>query len=125
MEACYLLIAHGSREVQANRSFFSLVERFRKAYPARHVEGCFLELGNPLIPEAIEKAISKGVQEFFLLPLMFFSGKHVREGIPQMIKEARAKHPDVHFHFTNPLGNHPLLIKLLDQKIKEMKKNGS
>ena len=118
MKSFYLLIAHGSRQNQANRELFKLVEKFRKAYPKRRIEGCFLEIASPSIPVGIQICIDKGAEEIFVIPLMVFTGRHVQEHIPSYIREARIQHPELDFHFGTPLADHPLLLKILEDKTK-------
>ena len=121
MKSAYLVIAHGSREAEANQAFFEFLERFRKAYPQRLVEGSFLELAKPAIPQGIENCIARGVTEIIILPMMFFPGRHVKEDIPRSIEEAKARHPEVDFHYAGPVSEHPLLLSLLEEKAKQAK----
>ncbi len=121
MKSAYLVIAHGSRDPEANQAFFEFLERFRKVYPERLVEGAFLELARPAIPRGIENCIAHGVSEIIILPMMFFPGRHVKEDIPRLIKEAKARHPEVDFHYAGPVSEHPMLLSLLEEKAKQLK----
>ena len=121
MKICYLVIAHGSREREANQAFFEFLERFRQASQPRLVEGAFLELAKPSIPEGIEACIAKGAREIIILPMMFFPGRHVKEHIPRFIEEAKARYPEVDFHYAGPVSEHPMLLSLLEEKAKQMK----
>ncbi len=121
MKSAYLIIAHGSREKEANEAFFEFLERFRKAYPHRLVEGAFLELAKPSIPQGIENCIARGVLEIIILPMMFFPGRHVKEHIPEFIRQAKAQHPEVDFHYAGPVSEHPNLLSLLEEKAQQMK----
>lgn len=120
MQSAYLVIAHGSRDKEGNEAFFKFLAQFRKAYPKRYVEGAFLELAKPNIPEAIETCIRKGAEQIFVLPLMFFPGRHVKEDIPRFIQEAKARHPKVDFHTAGPLSDHPMTLQLLEEKAKAL-----
>ncbi|HXV27387.1 MAG TPA: CbiX/SirB N-terminal domain-containing protein [bacterium] len=122
MKIVYLIIAHGSREQEANQAFFDFLERFRKTFPSRQVQGAFLELARPSIPEAIKSCIQDQATEIVVMPLMFFSGRHVKTDIPQLIQEAKSKYPKVDFHYTGPLADHPMLLSLLDEKAKSLLK---
>ena len=120
-KSAYLIIAHGSREVGANQDFVQFLDRFRKAYPKRLVEGAFLELAKPDIAQGIDHCAAKGVTEIIVLPMMFFSGRHVKEHIPQIIEKAKAKHPEIDFHYAGPVSEHPMLMDLLEQKARHAK----
>ena len=82
------------------------------------MRGAFLELAQPSIPDAIEHCITQGLQEICVIPLMFFAGRHVKEDIPRFIQEAKTKHPEVDFHYSGPLCDHPMMLALLDEKAK-------
>ena len=118
----FLFIAHGSREAGSNQSFFDLLRQFRKVVPSEKVEGCFLEIAKPSIPEAIESAIRSGAHEIFLIPLMLFRGRHVEHDIPALIQEARAKNFDVDFHYTSPLSEDPAFLDVMRRKIQSFSK---
>lgn len=116
MRSAYLLIAHGSRQKEANEGLWNLVARFRKVCPKRYVTGCFLEAAKPAIPEGIRECIHEGADEIFVMPLMLFPGRHVKRDIPVYIEEASREFPEVSFHYTTPIGDHPLLMELLEDK---------
>jgi sirohydrochlorin ferrochelatase len=99
----YLLIAHGTRDQEGEKAFFNFVEEFRRVFPDRKIEPSFLEICRPSIPEGIEKCIQGGTQEIFVVPLMLFPGRHVKEDIPRQIQEAKGRHPEVDFHYSGPL----------------------
>ena len=99
----YLLIAHGTRDAEGEAAFFNFVEEFRKAFPDRRVEPSFLELCRPSICEGIEACVEGGAEEIFVLPLMLFPGRHVKEDIPREIQEAKRRYPRVDFHYAGAL----------------------
>ena len=120
MSSFYLFIAHGSREKKSNEGLNELLLRFKQAFPKRQVLGCFLQLGEPSVPEGIEQCIQEGANQVFLIPLLFFEGKHVKHHIPSYIEQARALHPDVQFHYASPISDDPLLLDLLNQKLERI-----
>jgi sirohydrochlorin cobaltochelatase len=121
MKSTYLVIAHGSRDKKANQAFFDFLKSFREVFTGKKVEGAFLELARPSVLEAIYQAITGGSEEIFILPLMFFEGRHVKQDIPRFIQEAKARYPEVDFHYAGPLAGHPMLLKLLKAKAQAMK----
>ena len=120
-----LFIAHGSREEKSNQAFFNLLGDFRRQNPDERVEGCFLEIVKPLIPDAIESAIRSGVQEIFIVPLMLFRGRHAEQDIPTIIQEARTKYPHVDFHYASPLSEDPSFLEVLSRKVKSFPRSHS
>lgn len=122
MSTATLIIAHGSREAESNQGLFDLLHRLREKHPKHRVVGAFLELAEPTIPDAIEQCITAGATEIFVLPLMFFPGRHVRRDIPRFLEEAKTRHPKVIFHYGGHLADHPLMITLLNEKIRTLAK---
>lgn len=120
-KSAYIVIVHGSREAEANRAFEAFLKKLAAKAKSRKIYGAFLELCKPSIPEALEAALSAGAREIFILPMMFFPGRHVKQDIPRFVQEAKAKYPDAYFHFASPLADHPLMVKLLADKAKKVK----
>lgn len=120
-ESFYLIIAHGSRDEEAAQAFNEFLNRFRSKFPNRQVQGAYLEICKPSIPEALETCIKNGAKEIFVMPLMFFPGRHIKKDIPAFIEEAKAKHPEIDFHYSGPLADHPLVLDLLEEKTKVLK----
>lgn len=120
MKMTYLIIAHGSREKKFEAEFLNFLSRFQSHFPGRKVRHAFLDISLPNIPQALESCITDGDDEIVIIPLMIFTGKHIKEDIPNMIQQAKAKHPHVHFHYTGPLADSDVLIYLVEDKIKEV-----
>jgi sirohydrochlorin ferrochelatase len=123
--SAYLIIAHGSKESQATDAFWSFIEQFRAGFPGKRVEGAFLEISKPSIPEGIEKCIAGGAREIFVIPMLLFPGRHVKQDIPAFIADAKDKHPEVDFHYTGPLSDHPALVQLVEENARTSKKKGA
>lgn len=102
-KSAYLLIAHGTRDREGEEAFFKFVEEFRESFSDRLIEPAFLELCRPSIREGIEACLRGGATEVFVLPLMLFPGRHIKEDIPRAIEEAKTTHPEVDFHYAGPL----------------------
>jgi len=119
MKPTLLVISHGSREISANKEFVRLVDKYRKRHPDWRVAHAFLELAQPSIPEALEKLAKGGAQKISVLPLFFFQAKHVKEHIPAILSAFRKTHPQVKVTLAKPLGADPLLLDLLDQRLKQ------
>ena len=128
MKSAYVIIAHGSRERESNEALGAFIERLKPSFAGKRVEGAFLEIASPSIPEALEKCIRGGATEIFVMPLMFFPGRHVKTDIPRIVQEVKAKHPEVDFHFSSPLCDSPAMVRLvgdLGQHFSSPRKRGS
>ena len=119
MKPIVLIISHGSREASANREFVRLVAQYRKRHRGWKVAHAFLELAEPTIPGAMEELTGSGAEQISILPLFFFQAKHVKEHIPALLAAFRKTHPRVKVTLAKPLGADPLLLDLLDRRLKQ------
>ena len=91
-----VLVAHGSRREASNDEIRELAQsmgkcdsEFDQIYPG------FLELAEPLIPEAIRAAASDGAKEIIVLPYFLSAGRHVVKDIPAEVDSVRTELSDV------------------------------
>ncbi|WP_035378336.1 sirohydrochlorin chelatase [Fervidicella metallireducens] len=110
-----LVVGHGSRSKEAFDTFFKIVDGLRNKMDSE-VEGCFMEISEPNIPETIEKMYSKGVREFTVLPYFLYSGIHIKEDIPEILAEIKEKYTDIKLSIANPLGYDEALVTLLKER---------
>ena len=124
MEACepktgLVIVDHGSDVAEAKMvvEMFAVVVRamtgdsFVAVVPA-HMMGA-----DPSVDEAFETCVAAGADQvvvglFFLTP-----GKHSAEDIPRMAAEAAARHGDIPFVVTEPLGADDRLAEVLLDRI--------
>jgi sirohydrochlorin cobaltochelatase len=83
-----------------------LVRRLQSRYPGILVLPAYLSLAQPDLPAAVTQAIGSGAMEIRVLPLFFFSGKHVQEDIPRLAAQAQADHPEARIVLMEAAGLH-------------------
>lgn len=109
-----LLIAHGSRRVEANAELVRLAELVRQRRPQDIVEIAYLELAPPSIPEGAANCVAQsGVREVRMVPFFLSPGRHVAEDLEAFRKEFSTRYPEVDFVVCPPLGLHPLVVDAL------------
>lgn len=115
-----LLIAHGSREAEANADLFYFVEELRRRGSFAIVEASFLELAGPDIDQGAAACIAQGAQRVILLPYFLSAGIHVRRDLVEACRRLASQFPEVSFRLAEPLGQHPLLVEILLQRAREI-----
>lgn len=85
-----LVIAHGSRNSEANDAVIVLVERLKVHLETGLVEAGFLELANPSIPEGINTLAAKGMEELVVYPFFLARGVHLKRDVPRIVEAAVA-----------------------------------
>jgi sirohydrochlorin ferrochelatase len=114
-----LLIAHGSRRAEANADleFVAAEMRMRGRYPI--VQVSYLELAEPSIPDGGAMCVGNGATEVVMLPYFLSPGVHVRDDMATIRAELTVRFPGVRFLLAEPLGRHPLLLDVVEQRALE------
>lgn len=114
-----LLIAHGSRRTEANADleFIAAELRTRGRYPI--VCSSYLELAEPNIETGGAKCVEAGATDVILLPYFLSPGVHVVEDLTAARDALTAQFPHVRFRLAEPLGRHPLLVDVVEQRADE------
>lgn len=109
-----LLIAHGSRNSEANDAVIALAERLKVLLGTGLVEAGFLELAKPSIPEGINILAAKGMEELVAYPFFLAMGVHIKKDVPRIIEESVALlGRELPYRILEPLGMHPQIIDII------------
>jgi sirohydrochlorin ferrochelatase len=118
-ETALLLIAHGSREENANADLYLLVDQLRSQTRYRAVEASFLELAEPNIEQGARVCLAQGPKRVILLPYFLSAGVHVTRDLTEACRKLASYHPHVEFRLAEPLGRHPLLLQVLLERARQ------
>jgi len=113
-----LLIAHGSRNKQANEDLYWLAEQLQKK-GFELVEPAFLELAPPDIITAGRACVSKGALDVLMVPYFLAAGVHVREDLTEARDTLSKEFPDVTFRLAGHLGRHAMMVDMVLARIDE------
>jgi sirohydrochlorin ferrochelatase len=114
-----LLIAHGSRKPEANADLAFVADRMRERGRYPIVQVSYLELADPTITVGGAACVADGATDVILLPYFLSPGVHVQEDLNEARAELAAKFPGVTFRLAEPLGRHPLLLDVVEQRARE------
>jgi sirohydrochlorin ferrochelatase len=113
-----LLIAHGSRQEEANADLLYVATGLReRGWPI--VEASFLELAEPDIDQGGARCVEQKAKRVILVPYFLSEGVHVRRDLSQARAKLAERFPDVDFRLAEPLGQHPLLVEVVAERIRE------
>lgn len=118
MKTALLLIAHGSRQEEANADLLHLAAGLR-ARGWGIVEASFLELAEPGIAEAGERCVEQGAERVILVPYFLSAGVHVRRDLTEARAKLAERFPAIDFRLAEPLGQHPLLLEVVTERVRE------
>jgi sirohydrochlorin ferrochelatase len=112
-----VIVDHGSSRREANRRHESFVEAWRGTGGYQIVEAAHMELAAPSIGDAYDACVAAGATTVVIVPYFLGPGSHWDRDIPALAAEAGARHPAVEHVVTAPLGPHPLLGAIVEQRI--------
>ena len=110
-----LLIAHGSRNAEANADLLHFAEQLRGDY--RIVVASYLELAPPGIDDGGRQCVAQGVNRVVMVPYFLSAGVHVRRDLTEARDRLAGEFPEVEFRLADPLGRHPLLVEVVRQRV--------
>jgi sirohydrochlorin ferrochelatase len=119
-----LLIAHGSRNPDANADLHHLAGQL-SGRGCGIVQPSFLELAEPGIEAGGVLCVERGATHVILVPYFLAAGVHVRRDLVAAREALAGRFPDVRFTLAEPLGRHPALIDAVLDRVEEATKKTS
>lgn len=108
----FVVFAHGSRIEAANEAVRSVSAQLA-ASGNYIVEPAFLELGEPDLPGAVERLMSRSAARIVVIPYFLTMGTHLQRDLPRIVEEISQKHGGIEIDVTAPLDGHPALLQIL------------
>lgn len=115
-----LLIGHGTRDQQGRQTFLDFAAAYHQLDPSRPVVPCFLELTTPTIQEGVETCVAQGYTDFSVLPILLFAARHNKFDVTNELDRARAKYPQIKFHYGRHFGITPPILDLWNDRLAEL-----
>jgi len=119
MRVALLLIAHGSRQAEANDDLHYFADEVPRTGDYGIVTAAFLELAEPSIEEGGARCVEQGAQRVVLLPFFLSAGVHVRRDLTRARQILSARFPHVDFRLAEPFGRHALLLEIVRERARE------
>lgn len=120
-----IVVDHGSRRDQSNQMLLEVVAAFRQRSDYTIIEPAHMDLAEPSIKTAYGRCVDGGAKLVIVHPYFVLPGRHCYEDVPSLAAAASQQHPDVPFVVTEPLGLHPLMVEIMQQRIRDRLENDS
>jgi sirohydrochlorin cobaltochelatase len=117
-----LMIGHGTRDADGRQALLDFAAIYQTLDRSRPVVPCFLELTGPTIQEGIDQCVEQGYTEFSVLPVLLFAARHNKFDVTNELDRARAKYPQLKFHYGRHFGIAPGIIELWRSRLAELDK---
>jgi sirohydrochlorin ferrochelatase len=114
-----VIVDHGSRRAESNDMLLEVVGQFARATNYPIVEPAHMELAEPSIRTAFARCVARGARTVIVHPYFLLPGTHWTDDIPALVAAAAAEHPGVRYAVTAPLGRHPLITRIIEERITE------
>jgi sirohydrochlorin cobaltochelatase len=111
-----LLVGHGTRDEAGVAEFARFAERLRDRLPV-DVAGGFIELSPPPLTDAVADLYGAGHRRVAAVPLVLVAAGHAKGDMPAALARERARHPGLTYSYGRPLGPHPTLLRLLEERL--------
>ena len=118
-----VIVDHGSRRQAANDMLLEVVAMFKRVANAGIVEPAHMEIAEPTIAQAFDECVAQGATLVIVHPYFLSPGRHSTTDIPTLTAAAAARHPNIPFHVTEPLGLDEKIVQVIQQRISECLKS--
>ncbi len=87
-----IVLAHGSRAVEANQVLYDILDMVREQVGPAPVKPAFMDHCRPDLETAVQELVNQGIKSVIVVPLFLFRGIHVQKDIPGDIQLLRDKY---------------------------------
>ena len=115
-----LVVGHGTRNPSGARQLLELVGHMQAKEPNANISGCFLELAEPTIEQAIERLHNLGIKKILVVPVLLFTAAHALQDIPDAVALAAKKLGIEVVGQTGSLGTHESVVALSQTRYSEV-----
>ncbi|MEI6985742.1 MAG: sirohydrochlorin chelatase [Rhodospirillaceae bacterium] len=112
-----VLCGHGTRHADGAAEFVAVADMVRAKLPHRQVGYGFLELSEPLLPDALLALTQQGHRRILVTPCMLFAAGHAKSDIPALLRTFGQAHPEVELIYGRTLGVDPGLLNAAAARI--------
>jgi sirohydrochlorin ferrochelatase len=120
MKQALLLVAHGSRQPEANDDLHHVAAALRQRGYFDIVEESFLELAEPSISQGGARCVEKDAGLVVMVPYFLSAGVHVRRDLTARRDDLARQFPHVEFLLAEPLGRDPRLLDVVVSRAQEV-----
>ena len=115
-----LMVGHGTRDADGRQALLDFATTYQDLDRSRPVVPCFLELTGPTIQEGVDRCIQEGYTELSVLPILLFAARHNKFDVTNELDRARARYPQLKFHYGRHFGITPGIVELWKQRLAEL-----
>lgn len=115
-----VIVGHGSLRPGAGSDLVRLAAHITAAGVGLTARPAFLSLSRPTLLEALAHHSARGSREVTVVPYFLTFGRSLRADLTVLLNQARSVYPQLRLRTAAPLGDHPMLARLLLQRALEV-----
>jgi len=109
-----VIVDHGSRRDAANAVVADVARLVQvRAGERATVRFAHMEISEPALGSVIDECVAAGARRVIVQPLFLAPGKHAARDIPELVADARRRHPGVQLELGRVIGADPLLAEIV------------
>jgi sirohydrochlorin cobaltochelatase len=112
-------VAHGSRDPGAQDVVRALLRGAAGQREGLQVCDAYVDNASPSVRRALQSLVDDGVRDVVVLPLLLTPASHSKTDVAASVQEGRKRHAGLRLRYGRPLGPHPVLVDLLDRRLRE------
>ncbi|MBK9578993.1 MAG: CbiX/SirB N-terminal domain-containing protein [Fibrobacteres bacterium] len=113
-----VLLGHGSRAPGASQAMERIAQVLRTRRQER-IEVAHMELAQPSLTDVLDRLHGDGIRHVVLVPYFLHHGVHLREDIPGILDEVRARLPDLEIAMAPHLGYDDALVDVVERRVSQ------
>ena len=114
-----LAVAHGSKDEASQAVVQDLLDMAARRRPGLRAEAAFVDNASPSVATAVTRLAGDGVNDIAVVPLLLSAASHSKTDIAASVQAGRVAHPALRLRYGRPLGPHPVLVAVLEQRLVE------
>lgn len=117
-----LLLAHGSREGDTEKTMHQITEYVRAQLGDVLVEEAYLQFRDKNLEKGLLSLSRCGADDIKVIPYFLFEGVHIKEDIPAEIRDFCSHHPEITVTLGSTLGADRRLAEIVADRVREITK---
>lgn len=113
-----VMVARGSSDPTVAQVAHELRAGLQQLRPEISIHGAFLEQNPPSVGQVADQIVGAGIDEVVLVPLQLTYAVDSSPNLDEVLSRSRARHPQLRFTMSRPIGPELSLLTILDQRLR-------
>jgi sirohydrochlorin cobaltochelatase len=108
----WVLLGHGSRDPLWAKPMEKIKASLERHVPSVRCEIAFMEFGSPSLMDVVGQLSEQKIEKVKVFPVFLSNGGgHMGRDIPELVSQAKAAFPSIHFSTASAMGEHSIVVE--------------